>query len=498
MRAWALGLPAWLLTAAAAASATTQDSIVTWIMIALAGYLAAGILLLLVAPMTQRRATPITVILTWALAGITGLLVTFTLADITALDRPEISPGVLLTGVLFVFAWYPIGGRLSYALHLDKSTRARLLRQLARERALALESARLVESDRTRVLEQTARVVSEQLLKATALSADPAAAAAALQDVVDEVVRPLSHELARGEVQEQTLVEAVHTMGAASPRPLRDFLPALRHPTLGLISITALRPLIVLAITIAVSDWNMPPAGAWIALGVMALYSCAITAAYILAAARTTSSLSELSLAIDAAEWASARLRQLAWSERERLGQSIHGEAQARIVATALSIQLGRSEDVAQQVAELSEDIHALLVAGHHESNWRAVWSRILQVWEYSIEIQQDIDEGTARRLDADSVAAHAVVSVLREGATNAVRHGKTRRLDIQLSMDDRECIQLTLIDDGTQGAIPGTPGMGSRTMDAACMDWTLITTPTGHRLDARIPTIQEVGHGRR
>lgn len=498
MRAWALGLPAWLLTAAAAASATTQDSIVTWILIALAGYLAAGILLLLVGPIAQRRTTPITVIPAWALAGITGLLVTFVLADITAMDRPAISPGVLLTGVLFVFAWFPIGGRLSYALRLDKSTRAGLLRQLARERALALESARLVESDRTRVLEQTARVVSEQLLKATALSADPAAAAAALQDVVEEVVRPLSHELARGEVQEQTLVEAVHTMGAASPRPLSDFLPALRHPSIGLLGITALRPLIVLAIVIAVSDWHMPPPGAWLALGVMLLYSCAITAAYILAAARTTSSLSELSLAIDAAEWSSARLRQLAWSERERLGQSIHGDAQARIVATALSIQLGRSEDVEKQVSMLSADIHELLVTGYLETDWRAVWSRILQVWKYSIDIKQEIDESTARRLDEDSVAAHAVVSVLREGATNAVRHGAARRLDIRLSMEARDCIRLALIDDGTEGAIPGMPGMGSRTMDAACLDWTLITTPTGHRLDARIPTIQEVEHGRR
>ncbi len=500
-RAGALALPAWLLSAAAITGTTTRESFVAWLLLSLAGSLTAGILLLLLAPIAKRLVGlpgAAAVVLVWALAGIAGLVLQLWLASITEIDHPEMTPSVLVTAVAFMWAWLPIGGRISSAIRLDRSTRAVLLRQLARERALALESARLVESDRNRVLEQTARVVSEQLLKATELSSDPDAAAAALQDVVDEVLRPLSHELARGEVHEQTLVETVHTMGAASPRPLSDFLPVLRNPSIGLLGITIVRPIIVLAIIVSATGQMIPLGNSWLWLALLAVYSCAISASYLLAEARTTSSLRELSLAVDAAEWAAARLRQLAWSERERLGQSIHGEAQARIVATALSIQLGRSEEVEEQLAMLSDDIHELLVTSHYETDWRAVWSRILQVWEYSIEIHQDIDESTARRLDADSVAAHAVVSVLREGATNAVRHGKARCLDIQLSTDVRDRIHLAMVDDGTQGANPGTPGMGSHTMDAVCMDWMLITTPTGHRLDARIPTIQEGDHGRR
>lgn len=498
VRAWLMALPAWLLTWLALALTTPGAAIVAWVLMGLSGFIVAGMVLLVAAPIVHAlgdRMRAWVTVLVWALAGAAGIVASLALGLLAGLAPGATGLGPVAAAVVFAVAWFPVGGRFACAVRTDARTREALLRQLARERALALESARLVDADRRRLVQQTEAVVSDQLRKATALTADPEAAAGALQAVVDEVVRPLSRELERGEVHESALVEAVHSIGAVSPRPLSDFASQLRRPSTPVVLTTLFRIALAFVAVMAVTNWQWPTTGAVLALLLLAVYAVISSGLLVLAIARADASARELSLAVDGAEWAASRLRQLAWSERERLGRVIHGEAQARIVATALQIQLGESNDVEDRVASLETDIHRALVAEEDEADWRRVWHRVLRVWEYSVDVHQQLDPVAEQRLDDDAVAAHAVVSVMREGVTNAVRHGGARRLDLELSLADDDVLRLVIADDGTGGRPDGPPGMGSRTMDAACLEWNLSTHSIGHTLIARIPTSRGAVH---
>lgn len=493
VRAWVVALPAWLLMTGAAALSRSDGAVIQRLGFALCGFLVAGLVLLVFEPATRgssKVARRVVTLLAWALAGLAAIGTTALLVRLAGLEASVWRPGMLLIGAGMALAWFPLGGRLASEIAEDAKSRALLLRQLARERALALESARLVDADRLRVIHQTQAVVGEQLRKAVDLSSDPPAAAAALQAVVDEVVRPLSRELERGEVEEQALVEAVHTMGQVSARPMRDFLPELARPRPGTVAMTGLR--IALAVGIVfVAASTEPPLVSWIVVTVLAAYAIVMGAALTLAEARTRASENDLTAAVEAAEWASSRLRQLAWAERERLGKTIHGEAQARIVATALQIQLGKQDDIAERVEALEDDIHDLLAEHEFDQDWRSVWERIVKVWEYSVDVDASVDEHACIALDADPVAAFAVVSVLREAVTNAVRHAKARHLDLDLSVDQMDVLRFVIADNGTGNSTDdqtGEPGLGSRTLDAACLDWHLATHAVGHTLVARIP----------
>lgn len=497
-RAWFMALPAWLLTWVALALAFPSASFLVWALNGLSGFIVAGLVMLLgdqaIRVLAPRLKTVATIVV-WVTAGAFGFTTTMVLGDVMAL-APKGSPiaGVLVSAA-FAVAWFPVGGRFAHAVQTDARSRAVLLRQLARERALALESAQLVEADRRRLVQQTEEVVSEQLRKATVLSADPMAAAVALQTVVDEVVRPLSRELERGDVQEQALVEAVQTMGAVSPRALGEFRSALARPGLGVVATTLLRVAISVSIVFGLNDWRPLGPATLAVLGVIAGYTVVASALFLLAFARAQASAEDLSRAVENAEWAASRLRQLAWSERERLGRSIHGDAQARIVATALQIQLGHHDDIDQRVQELEQDIRALLGAGEDATDWRVVWERILRVWEYSIEVHALIAPEAAARLDDDAVAAHAVVSVMREAVTNSVRHGHARNIDIEVALDHGDMLRMVIADDGTTADKTGAPGLGSRTLDSVCLEWHLSMNAIGHTLIARIPTRGGVVH---
>lgn len=499
VRAWAVALPAWLLTWAALATVIEDASVILWILIGLSGFLSTGIAMLigkaLARPVRNTRRVA-TIVGIWIASGAIGLALALLLGVITELLPQRSSMLALLAAACFTCIWFPVGGRFASSVKADVRARSALLGQLARERALAIESARLVEADRRRLVQQTEEVVSEQLAKATGLSADPVAAVAALQAVVDEVVRPLSRELERDEVQEQALVEAVHTMGQVGAQGLPSFIHELRHPGALMLLSTLARIFVSLLIVVGLDEWRPVPTATWILFGAIAVYTIVASSLTVLAAARTAASERNLRFAVEAAEWASSRLRQLAWSERERLSRSIHGEAQAQIVAAALQIQLGQTDDIDGKVRALDRSIHALLSVEEPATDWRATMERILKVWDYSIEVRSRIDDDAAGQLDCDPVAARAVVSVLRESLTNAVRHGQARTIDIIVQRERLDLLRMDIVDDGSQVSAPGEPGIGTRTLDAACHEWCLNNSATGHRLTAWIPTSGGVTHG--
>lgn len=490
-RAWLIPLPVCLLLWAAAALSQPDSTSGPWVLAGLAGYLVLGLVLMLgsliVSRLPHGRALASTGV--WAIAGAMSVVVVGGIARLAGLPEQGSRLWAPLIGAALAALWLPVAGRFAYAVSADADARSALLGQLARERALALQSAALVSADRERVVDETARIVTEQLRKASAASASPGDAAAALQQVVDEVVKPLSKQLTRSEVEERSLVEATQAIGVVRSRPLADFRRALLHaPSYAVLGFIA-RIAVSLAVILGMAGWAVPSLPTLIAALALVLYTLTTSCLDVLATARNAETTRELSLAIDSAEWASSRLRQLAWSERERLGMSIHGDAQARIVSTALQIQLGQPENVAEHLLALEGEIRQLLSAPEATGDWRDTWDRILRVWEYSVSIDVTRTDEASRRLDSDPIAAHSVVSVLREAMTNSARHGEASSLRISLDVDTPRTIALVVIDNGRHSDRSPTPGLGTHTLDAACVSWGLESLETGHRLTARILT---------
>jgi len=56
-------------------------------------------------------------------------------------------------------------------------------------------------------------------------------------------------------------------------------------------------------------------------------------------------------------------------------------------------------------------------------------------------------------------------------------------------SLDRGDILRLVIADDGVKGLQQGPAGLGTRTMDAACLDWSLRAGDDGLTLVARFPT---------
>lgn len=75
----------------------------------------------------------------------------------------------------------------------------------------------------------------------------------------------------------------------------------------------------------------------------------------------------------------------------------------------------------------------------------------------YSVDLELDLDDSVA----ADPQQRHALVRITREALSNAVRHGRARRVRIQL-VHDEERRRLSVEDDGSGFDVPGALAAGA------------------------------------
>lgn len=186
------------------------------------------------------------------------------------------------------------------------------------------------------------------------------------------------------------------------------------------------------------------------------------------------------------------RIRQV----QRRIAKLLHSNIQAELIASAGLLATraqGSSDDassedaVAQELTRLTTAIQDRLVpkidpaipAQERITDLTSMWSGIMDV-----KLEADDEAWTV--LDQDPGALDAVIDVVAEGLTNAVRHGNGPHIIIAIAVDGREVVVvLTSPGSLTQGM---EPGFGSEILTGATSKWALEAEGDQVRLTTHIP----------
>ena len=106
----------------------------------------------------------------------------------------------------------------------------------------------------------------------------------------------------------------------------------------------------------------------------------------------------------------------------------------------------------------------------------------VLALWGDLLAIRLECPPAALARLDASLATRAALVDVVAEALTNAVRHGGAGAVDVRIALAGEERLAVTVRDDG-RSTMPGAPGMGSRLLDAVAIGWALEAVDGGSEL---------------
>ena len=179
----------------------------------------------------------------------------------------------------------------------------------------------------------------------------------------------------------------------------------------------------------------------------------------------------ELAESNQAVELENRRLRQQAASARARLYRLLHGSVQGRLAAVSLALTALANEETPARSADLLEQAQQQLAAAERELAGAfdaqpgvvgvdEQWSELQSRWRNLIAISLTTSPEAWQALGANPDLAREVLAALQEGITNAYRHARADRLEIELGIEDDE-LRLVMTNPVNDQQATSTEGTG-------------------------------------
>ena len=171
-----------------------------------------------------------------------------------------------------------------------------------------------------------------------------------------------------------------------------------------------------------------------------------------------------------------ASLRQELWLNRRRTASVLHGPVQAALYASAIKLSQA-PEPTPELVAAVEKDIQEALEKLNNPSNLEgeeisAVLNQIVEIWSDAAQITISFPAELEQELSRKPLASEALIEISREFINNAIKHGKAEELALQVYRLDASRLAVEVIDDG-QGVPPGAkPGFGSKILTELSLSW--------------------------
>ena len=171
-----------------------------------------------------------------------------------------------------------------------------------------------------------------------------------------------------------------------------------------------------------------------------------------------------------------ASLRQELWLNRRRTASVLHGPVQAALFASAMKLSQA-PEPTPELVAEVDKDIQEALEKLNNPSNLAgeeisAVLEQIVEIWSDAAEITILLSEQLEWEISNQPLTSEALIEISREFINNAIKHGKAENISLRVFRVDPYRLAVEVTDDG-QGVPPGAkPGFGSKLLTELSLIW--------------------------
>ena len=375
------------------------------------------------------------------------------------------------------------------------------------------------------------------------LSKDASAIVRALRGLNEDVVRPLSHELAK-RFDPPTLTAAApfltklgrltlpkrttlgqslavgwtaltafvlgYSMLSASSNPLQGLVTALvltswfglvtyalkavtvnlEHPTwLGFIASIPVGALVGLTAW-PFTFWETLTLPETFLVQSSVFFSIAYPSIYLMAVANNQSEISQAQLRaiVEELRLLNSQLRQQVLLDQKMLATELHGSVQATLHATALQLSKIDQPTIADLEKVRDAVDRALARLGQTSylegESFEQVLADISEVWEDTCKIEYHIQPQALQALEQQSLA-RSTIEVVREATTNAIKHGKAKNIKVTITQSG-QLLELIVDNDG-QELVTNTQGLGTSVISDLTHSHRLYKTRDGVRFTATI-----------
>ena len=184
--------------------------------------------------------------------------------------------------------------------------------------------------------------------------------------------------------------------------------------------------------------------------------------------------------------WALARARERHRQQEGALARTLHGRLQASLAASFLRLdramaQGGDDEALVRTLqADVLQSVSELDAINSHPDPIEKVIELTQSNWSDSVHLDFSLEDQARQALTGDPLCARSVNELIPELIFNSIRHGGADSIEIGLETADERTLRLSVIDDGVNDLVTSRYGLGSALLGEASIAWTR-TRNEGH-----------------
>jgi hypothetical protein len=207
----------------------------------------------------------------------------------------------------------------------------------------------------------------------------------------------------------------------------------------------------------------------------------------------------------DSDEASDSYQRQQEWLRMGSFERFLHGKVQGMLLGAANRLRAD-APDPESIITELVSDLRLCLDelegAVADRFSFEPALARYVALWDGVIAIDVRISPPARHSLAAHPTAAQCALEVIREGINNAVKHGRPRRIDVQVEADLEEAaevpggLSVRVSNDGSRLARRRKRGFGSAILDQLTSEWGIAAAADRVVLRALVSTRRAEQHG--
>ena len=172
----------------------------------------------------------------------------------------------------------------------------------------------------------------------------------------------------------------------------------------------------------------------------------------------------------------SSRLSQELWLNRKRMAALLHGPVQASLYAAAMGMAQTANPS-AEYIAKAQKEIEAALDQLSNPDRLESetlmsVMNQVKDLWSDSVEIQISIPNDLEAAISQEPLTLDATIEIARELVTNSVKHGKASKIEVLFSYLKDGNFSVEVLDNGTVFSESSNPGYGSKVLTELSLKW--------------------------
>ena len=207
----------------------------------------------------------------------------------------------------------------------------------------------------------------------------------------------------------------------------------------------------------------------------------------------------------DSDEASDSYQRQQEWFRMRSFERLLHGKVQGLLLGAANRLRAD-TPDPESIITELVSDLQLCLGelegAVVYPFSFEPALARHVSLWDGVIAIDVRISPTARDSLAAHATAAQCALEVIREGINNAVKHGRPRRIDVQVEADLEVSaevpggLSVRVSNDGSRLARRRKRGFGAAILDQLTSEWEIAAVADRVVLRALVSTRRAEQHG--